>query len=40
MRKLNKVDISIINIISDEEPQLKLDIMKYLKDALKAREEK
>lgn len=40
VRKLNKVDISIINIISDEEPQLKLDIMKYLKDALKAGEEK
>lgn len=43
VRKLNEVDISIINIIniiSDEEPQLKLDIMKYLKDALKAREEK
>ena len=40
VRKINKVDISVINIISDEEPQLKLDIMKYLKDALKVREEK
>ena len=34
VRTLNDVDISIIKIISDEEPQLVDDVYKYLQDAL------
>lgn len=33
VRTLNDVDISIIKIISDEEPQLVDDVYKYLQDA-------
>lgn len=40
VRRLNKVDINIIDIISDEEPQLKVDIKEYLEDAIKVRGEK
>ena len=37
VRTLEKVDISIIKIISDEEPQLIDDVNKYLQDAIAER---